>query len=122
MVSGLQGRTYEAKLVDLGMVSLEERRHQTDMVQVYKILTGKDNVRADQWFEKPESNGVLTRRAADPLSLKVQRSRLDIRCKFFSQRVVEIWNQIPLNIRQSRSTASFKFCYKKHRQDLLQQA
>jgi len=40
MVTGLAGRTYEERLTELGMVSLAERRHQLDMVQTYKILTG----------------------------------------------------------------------------------
>ena len=41
MVSGLVGRDYESRLLELGMVTIEERRHQIDMVQIYKILHGK---------------------------------------------------------------------------------
>jgi ribonuclease P/MRP protein subunit RPP40 len=40
MVSGLQGATYENRLKELGLATLEERRHQADMVQTYKIVTG----------------------------------------------------------------------------------
>jgi ribonuclease P/MRP protein subunit RPP40 len=40
MVSGLKGRTYEEKIEELGLTTLEERRHQADMAQVYKIVTG----------------------------------------------------------------------------------
>jgi hypothetical protein len=46
MVSGLQDGDYEGRLRELGMTTLEERRHQSDMFQVYKILQGHDNVRA----------------------------------------------------------------------------
>ncbi len=35
MVSGLKGKTYEDKLVELGLPTLEERRHQTDMLQTF---------------------------------------------------------------------------------------
>jgi len=38
MVAGLAGQTRE-----LGMTTLEERRHQLDMLQTYKILNGKDD-------------------------------------------------------------------------------
>jgi hypothetical protein len=33
VVSGLQGRTYKARLKELDMTMLEKRRHQLDMVQ-----------------------------------------------------------------------------------------
>jgi hypothetical protein len=52
MVSGLQGVTYEDKLKELDLTTLEERRHQADMLQVYKILTGKDNVQSESWFRR----------------------------------------------------------------------
>jgi len=44
MVSGLKGKTYEDKLVELGLPTLEERRHQTDMLQTFKIVRGIDRV------------------------------------------------------------------------------
>ncbi len=42
MISGLEGKTYEERLKEVGLLTLEERRHQADMVQAYKIVTGKD--------------------------------------------------------------------------------
>jgi len=44
MVSGLRTNTYEERLKEIGLTTLEERRHQTDMIQTYKILHGKDRV------------------------------------------------------------------------------
>ena len=44
MISGLASRDYKDMLAELGMETLEKRRHRMDMVQVYKIVTGKDNV------------------------------------------------------------------------------
>ncbi len=44
MISGLEGKTYEERLKEVGLLTLEERRHQADMVQAYKIVTGKDMV------------------------------------------------------------------------------
>jgi hypothetical protein len=38
MVSGLTGKTYKEKIVELGMLTLEERRHQTDICLVHKIM------------------------------------------------------------------------------------
>ncbi len=36
MVSGLKGVNYKEKLVEVGIPTLEERRHQADMVQTFK--------------------------------------------------------------------------------------
>ena len=44
MVSNLQGRTYEARLAEVGMTSLEDRRVRGDMITTYRIMTGKDKV------------------------------------------------------------------------------
>ena len=52
MISGLKARTYAEKLRELELTTLEERRHQTDMGQVYKIIIGKDMVKSEVWFQK----------------------------------------------------------------------
>ena len=42
MVSGLKAATYEARVKELGLQSLEERRHQADMCMMHKILRTED--------------------------------------------------------------------------------
>ena len=37
MITGLSGRTYEEKLVELDMTTLRERRAKIDMIHTYKI-------------------------------------------------------------------------------------
>ena len=39
-ISGLQGRSYEEKLKELGLESLESRREMLDLIQTFKILNG----------------------------------------------------------------------------------
>ena len=41
MISGLASNDYMDRLAELGLETLEERRHRIDMAQVYKIVTGK---------------------------------------------------------------------------------
>jgi hypothetical protein len=41
MLSGLSGKTHEEKSAELGLETLEERRHQADMAMVNKIMHGK---------------------------------------------------------------------------------
>ena len=55
MISRLASRDYKDMLAELGMETLEKRRHRMDMVQVSKIVTGKDNVvtRGLLWHKVP---------------------------------------------------------------------
>ncbi len=40
MVSGLQNKDYHERLIELGLQTLEESRHQADMHMVYNIKQG----------------------------------------------------------------------------------
>ena len=115
MVSGLISNDYHERLAELGMETLEERRHRMDMAQVYKIVTGKDKVNSDTWFTMGREGQRMTRGNAHPLSLKQQRARLEVRRNFFSQRVVESWNKIPTVIKDTKNVSSFKRLYGAHR-------
>jgi hypothetical protein len=115
MVSGLRGRTYEEKLSELGLVTLEERRHQLDMVQTFKILKGVDMVNRDTWFKSAGEGGRDTRLAADPYNLRVPAARTELRRGFFSQRVPNAWNRVPAEIKASNTAAAFKSAYRAHR-------
>jgi len=120
MVSGLRADSYEGRLSELGLTTLEERRHQADMVQTYKIVTSKDRVNSETWFKSVTVTGRATRSAADPLNLRPQASRLDVRRNFFSQRVIEDWNSIPAQIKQAKSVQSFKKSYAKFRAERVE--
>jgi hypothetical protein len=56
--------------------------------------------------ESPES---------DPLNLRPKTNRLEVRRHFFSSRVVEGWNQIPVpsEMKNARNASCFKKAYKK---------
>jgi hypothetical protein len=49
MVSGLRSDIYDDKLRELGLTTLEERRHRLDMLKTYKILMREGEVRI--WFQ-----------------------------------------------------------------------
>ena len=109
MISGLIGSTYEEKCRELGLESLEERRRKQDLLQAYKILSGKDNVRPELLFTRvgvqPER---MTRFTTDPLNLTVNRCRLDIRKNSYATRVAEDWNKLSHKTKTSTSVAMFK--------------
>ena len=115
MVSGLKGTTYEEKLSELGLTTLEERRHQQDMAQAHKILTGADRTDVDGLFEMAADRGRATRAATAPLAMRIPVNRLEVRKHFFTQRVPSDWNKIPAGIREVENRHAFKRAYGEYR-------
>lgn len=118
MVSGLKGTTYEERLKELNLSTLEERRVRYDMVETFKILNGFNDVNSDTWFRKVGAEPAReTRLTSYHKNLVGSRSRLDIRQNFFSQRVVNSWNNIPTDIKESHNPSIFKTRYDRWKQD-----
>ena len=109
MVSGLRGRTYEDRLKELDMLSLEDRRLMYDIVQTFKIIRGFDDVKHTTWFTLVGDNpGRITRQTSDPLNIVRPHCRNDIRRSFFSVRVVDPWNSLPSEVKNVKTIVAFK--------------
>jgi hypothetical protein len=119
MVSGLRGRTYEERLKELGLTTLEERRHQAGMAHMYKIFTGKDGLRMADWFELPTASATRRRQHVDPLNTRPLYGRLETRSNFFTVRAGEPWNAIPGRIKHARTVSRFKRDYASYRDEMI---
>ena len=67
MVSNFKSKSYEDKLKEAGMITLEARRKRGDMLEMFKIMTGKENVDSSFWFETLEDHrgsGMSTRNSS----------------------------------------------------------
>ena len=114
MVSGLLSHTYEDKLREVGLMSLVQRRQRGDMIQTWKILSGHDQIDRNSMFTlATDVASRSTRQSTDPLHIVKPLAKLDLRRHFFSIRVCDPWNDIPLDIRQSPTLNSFKNSYDK---------
>lgn len=104
LVKAIKHLPYHERLKKLGMMSIEERINRGDMIQTYKILTGKVRVDSEKFFER-----VNTRRTrGHTLKLKKTRTIHHARSKFFANRVINPWNQLPNQVVTAESTNSFK--------------
>ena len=104
MVSGFEGKSYEERLRELGMFSVERRFLRGDMIQVYKIFTSIDNIETNKFFII--DHGQETR--GHNKKIRKKACRLDIRKHSFSNRVVNFWNSLPQEVVESDSLATFK--------------
>ena len=78
MVSNMKGRSYEERLAEAGMTTLETRRLRGDQIQMYKIMSGKDDVNQNIWFKTMADNrgtGVGTRQATGLYNVLPQKSK-----------------------------------------------
>jgi hypothetical protein len=114
MVSGLQSKVYEDRLKELGLQTLEERRHQADMVMVHKIMHGVGGLNPATWFESATSQRN-TRSPADPMGIKKVYGKTELRNNFFSVRVIDDWNRVPQEMKQIANSEVFKKNYRKLR-------
>ena len=109
MVPGLRKQTYEKRLELLGLTTLEDRRVRGDMIETYKILTGKEDVNPDTFFQMTPDRG-------DPelshnLKLFKKGFKLDKRRFVFSHRVVDKWNSLTREETEAIKTSGFKSAY-----------
>ena len=109
MVSGLKGTSYGEKLRELGILSLERRRILYDLVQTYKIIWKKDDVSMDTWFSLVGEDPIQrTRFTSYKLNIVPKNSKCEIRRNFYTNRVVQTWNSLPIETKESKSVQAFK--------------
>jgi hypothetical protein len=72
----------------------------------------RDMMQSDSWFCPVNNVERSTRSKADPLILRAQAARLEVReKKFFSNRVVEDWNKIPASLKKAKTVIRFQNGY-----------
>jgi hypothetical protein len=69
MVGGLLGKEYASRLKELGLTTLSERRHQADMLMMYKLMHGHGQLDEKGWFMPPLPAAARRRQHPDPLNV-----------------------------------------------------
>ena len=81
LIPGLRDLTYEERLKECGLTTLETRRLRGDQIEVFKILNGYENIDSNLFFQIKESK--ITR--GHNFTLVKKQSRLDVRKFSFSR-------------------------------------
>ena len=110
MVPSLRDKEYEERLRELDLYPLEVRRVRGDLIETFKIIKGLDDIPADagRMFSMSET---VTRGHNKKFFKKRLTKGLNLRKFFFSQRVVDNWNNLPANIINAKTVNQFKNSY-----------
>ena len=108
--------TYEERCKFLGIQTLQARRLRGDMIEVYKLLGGLEDLDYRKFFRLSESHarGEGYTRGHSRKLLKPDHWRTTLKGNWFAIRCVDPWNALREEVISASTIATFKNRYDKH--------
>ena len=104
IIPELRDLSYEDRLKECGLTTLETRRLRGDQIEVFKILNGYENIDRNMFFSLKKDS----RTRGHEVKLVKDQCRLDIRKHSFSQRTINEWNKLSTDCVTASSVNMFK--------------
>ena len=111
IVPELKNLSYDERLRSLNLTTLKERRIRGDMIETYKLLTGKEDLDPEKFFTRTAARGNPELR--HNMRLFKPRPKKAIRINFISHRVIDKWNILDKEVVEADKTSTFKRRYDK---------
>ena len=107
LVPEIREPSYQDRLAELNLPSMDYRRKRFDMIQVFKIIHKIDDIEAGIFFDYAENSGTRGHclKLAKPKAHKAHKS---VCLHSFGHRTVSVWNNLPQDIVTCDTVNSFK--------------
>ena len=104
LIPRLRNKPYEERLSELNLFSLTKWRLRGDLIEVFKIIKGIENMDMEKYFTIDTSN--ITRN--NGYKIVGKRFQNNETKHFFFNRVVNVWNSLLSNVIDCSTTEIFK--------------
>ena len=111
MIGDMKNLSYEERLQKLNIQSLESRRTRGDMIDTYKYLNGFYDIDPNRLFSFVRDRHNKDTRSYSQNCLVPEKTSLNIRKYFYTNRVTTTWNWLPSDIKDATSVNGFKNLY-----------
>ena len=108
LVHSIKNEPYDKRREKLGLTTLEDRRFRGDLIQVFKIVHGLENIDRSKFFKfsrgGPNPHDTRAHNFNIARTVYKHKSRQD----FFDYRVIDAWNSLPFDIVKKQEISVFK--------------
>ena len=103
-IDNMQDLTYEERLSELELFSVQGRLLRADLIMYWKIFHGKSCIKPEMVFAQPRRSSTR----GHCYKIHVPRVALDVCQRSFSNRCISIWNSLPGCVVTAPALTSFK--------------
>ena len=107
----LRNMCYHDRLRRLGLWTLQERCNRADLLEVFKLKAGLSNITLPTFFDHIADS----RTRGHSWKIVKNRSKLDVRKYFFSERVINRWNKLSQDDVDQTTVNGFKRALERRR-------
>lgn len=100
--------TYESRLRKLKLPTLVYRRTRGDMIDTFKLITGKYDENCSLKLNRRSNMVLASETRGHRYKLVLNRCKYDLRKNYFANRIVPVWNSLPDIVVSAESINSFK--------------
>ena len=104
LIDGIGLLTYRERLQKLKLTTLAERRARGDLIETYKIISGSVNYGSNLFKLSRSGVNIVSTSGVNGCNREL-----------FKERVIRMWNSLPLFVKISKSVENFKINLDKHK-------
>ena len=118
MAGGQGNKSYREACREAGLNTVEEQLDEADMVRVFRIMNGNDNIdKTIFWTMEEARQGAGRRRfKVKEIRRNIAGQRKEARKRSFASRVQDPWNSLKDSVKLAKNPKSFRKAYREEKQ------